>query len=169
MTQLKKKLIPFFSQNYFYIDPPPNIGLRWTNLKREKKCVSFFPYVFSLTPISAKHPLTDVVETSGQMEYSKYWPAMTQFPTKKMHPFFNKIIWLIPHTPFARVGGVSRGRSVAVAVGCWLLAVGTSLALQRHFLGTSTTQKNTPTKKWCLGFFANGATIPIGQEIQCLQ
>ena len=33
-------------------------------------------------------------------------------------------------------GGVRRGMSVAVTVGCWLLAVGTSMALQWHFNGT---------------------------------
>ena len=40
-------------------------------------------------------------------------------------------------------GGVSRGRSVAMAVGCWHFNVtsmalhGTSMSLQRHFNGTS--------------------------------
>ena len=49
-------------------------------------------------------------------------------------------------------GGVSRGRSVAAAVGCWLLA------LQRHFNGTS----------MALQWQHFGASIRIGRESQCL-
>ena len=43
--------------------------------------------------------------------------------------------------PTAHSGGVSRGRSVAVAVSCWIFALqrhfnGISKALPRHFYGT---------------------------------
>ena len=77
-----------------------------------------------------------------------------------MNPFFQKKTYWIDPPPFARNGGVSRGRSVTVAVGCW------------HFLGTSMAlqwQKTLLQKGIFLFFFGiNGATIRIGQEIQCL-
>ena len=40
--------------------------------------------------------------------------------------------------PLIDKGGVNRGRPVAVTVNFWLLAIGTSMALQRHFNSTST-------------------------------
>ena len=54
-------------------------------------------------------------------------------------PFFSRLLKLtVLDQPTVNNGRVSRGRPVAVTVGCWLLAVGTSMALQWHFNGTFT-------------------------------
>ena len=71
--------------------------------------------------------------------------------------FLRPLKHTILEEPTVENGGVIKGRSVAVAVGCWLLALqrhinGTSTALQRHFNST-------------IGI---GASICIGRESQCL-
>ena len=75
----------------------------------------------------AKHPLPGVVEISGQRTYSEYWPVMTQFE-KKGASFSppRLLICSVLDQSTVDSGRVSRGRSVAVAVGCL------------HFNGTST-------------------------------
>ena len=64
---------------------------------------------------------------------------MTHFTTKKSACVFSLIFLkrAVLDQPTVDSGGVSRRRSVAVAVGCWLLAVCTSLAPQWHFNSTS--------------------------------
>ena len=55
-------------------------------------------------------------------------------------PFFSRLLkFTVLDQPTVDNGGVSMGRSVAVTVGCWLLAIGTSMALHWHFIGTLTT------------------------------
>ena len=56
-------------------------------------------------------------------------------------------------------GRVTRGRSVSVAVGCWLFALqwhfnGTSTVLQRHFNGTS----------MALQWHFNGISVALAQQ-----
>ena len=70
---------------------------------------------------------------------------MTQFSKKKKgQVFFLRFLKrAVLDQPTENSGGVSRGRSVAVSVGCWLFACqwhfnNTSTALPRHFYSTST-------------------------------
>ena len=89
---------------------------------------------------------------------------MTQFKKRgvRFFPRFLKHAVLIK--PTVDSGGVSRGRSVAVAVGCWLFALqrhfnctsttlprhfhGTFTTLSRHLYGTSTKKKKEETKMY---------------------
>ena len=73
---------------------------------------------------------------------------MTLFSLQKRgfrFSFFTRLLRrAVLDQPTVDSGGVSRGKCVAVAVGCWLCALqrhsnGTSTALLRHFTGT---QKN---------------------------
>ena len=83
----------------------------------------------------AKHPHLGVLKTFGWRTYSLYWPVMTQFDKKVGILIFSLRLFkrVVFDQPTVDNWGVSRGRSVAVAVGRW------PFALQWHFNGTSLT------------------------------
>ena len=113
-------------------------------------------YIFTESALCAiaKHWLPEVVETSCSRMYSLYWPVMTQYLKTKCVRLFRRL-----DQPTEDSGGVSRGRSVAVAVGCLHFKrhfYGTLTALHPHFYGTSTAEN-------CIVAF-----ICIGREIRCL-
>ena len=67
----------------------------------------------------------------------------TQFSKKRGGPFFPRLLKrAVLDQPTVDSGGISGGRSVAVAVGCGLFDYnGTSMALEQHFQGTSTKKR----------------------------
>ena len=64
----------------------------WAGLVIEAPCPSVCPCVCGV----AKHPLSGVVETSGQRMYPQYWPVIKQFSKKNACHFFMKLIWINP-------------------------------------------------------------------------
>ena len=112
------------------------------------------------------YPLHSVIGPLGQLSHRVTLSVCLNFCDAQKNTHF-QVSWrplvkeCIPYMgpcavlaqPTVCSGGVNRGRSVAVAVGCWLVAVCTSTALQWHCHGPSTTKKFS-------------ALICIGRQIQ---
>ena len=114
----------------------------------------------------------DLCELSSIPNIVMWWP---NFHPKKVWEFFLYLVKCsVFDQPTVDSGGVSRGWSVTVAVGCWLFALqqhfnSTSMALQQHVNDISTAfpqhinkEKKERKKKRI------DASIRIRQEIQCL-